>query len=32
MMGLHNRQRIWTDVEEVLKRVSTYLDEGKIVD
>lgn len=28
--GLRNRQRIWTDVEEILRRIRKYRDEGKI--
>lgn len=28
--GLRNRQRIWTDVEEILRRIRKYRDEGRI--
>lgn len=28
--GLRNRQRIWTDVEEILRRIQKHRDEGKI--
>lgn len=32
MKGLRNRRRIWTDVEEIVRRIERYRGEGKIVD
>ena len=32
LKGLKNRQRIWEDVEEILRRIGKYREEGKIVD
>jgi len=32
LKGLHNRRRIWKDVEEIISRIGRYRDEGKIVD
>ncbi|KAL9623435.1 MAG: hypothetical protein Q9160_002328 [Pyrenula sp. 1 TL-2023] len=32
LKGLRNRQRIWTDVAEIVRRIQKYRDEGKIVD
>jgi hypothetical protein len=31
LKGLHNRERIWRDVEEIIRRVRKYRDEGVIV-
>ena len=30
LKGLRNRERIWTDVQEILRRIAMYRDEGKI--
>lgn len=30
LKGLHNRQRIWADAEEIIRRIQQYREEGKI--